>query len=311
MIRLTGYPELTLGTNYRRFLAAFAEKGHDNARAVLRGLDAMDSGVSSSFELTYTGTEEWQGRTLQLRINRLHLSGRSLATVSRQDITDTIEVRRLREQVSSSVLEGQAEERRRFARELHDSTGQLLTGIGLLLAELEAHSPGTDTDGIVHELRDLVREAQQEIRSISYLAHPPALGSMGLVQATKSLVEGFGRRAGLRASFELLGLAAPLEQAADAALYRVVQEGLANVHRHSKASSVRVALIFRRFGAHVLIADDGVGAARERFTGTEGVGLSSMNSRLNDIGGRMSVWRLNPGTAVVASVPLPSPKRSA
>jgi signal transduction histidine kinase len=134
---------------------------------------------------------------------------------------------------------------------------------------------------------------------------------MGLVQATKSLVEGFGRRAGLRASFELLGLAAPLEQAADAALYRIVQEGLANVHRHSKASSVRVALIFRRFAAHVLIADDGVGAARERFTGTEGVGLSSMNSRLNDIGGRMSVWRLNPGTAVVASVPLPSPKRSA
>jgi signal transduction histidine kinase len=304
MIRLTGYPELTVGTNYRAFLASFSSKGHANASVVLRGLDAIDAGETSSFEHIYAGTEEWAGRTLQLRINRLHLHRRSLATVARQDITDAIELRRLREEVSSSVLDGQAEERRRFARELHDSAGQLLTGIGLLLTNLEAKSPASDTAGTVRELRDLVVEAQQEIRAISYLAHPPALETMGLAQATRSLVQGFGRRAGLQASFEQHGIAERLSHAAEIAFYRIVQEALANVHRHSNASRVRVTLIFRPRATHLVIADDGVGVAREKVDGMDGVGLSGMRSRLKEIDGRLSVRRLDPGTVVVGSLPL-------
>ena len=199
----------------------------------------------------------------------------------------------------------------RLGRELHDSTAQLLTSIGLLLGLLEHRSPNQETSSLVEELQDLVREAQQEIRSISYLAHPPALQKLGLTGALKSLVEGFARRAGLDASFEVHGEALPVGQAAEGMIYRMAQEALSNVHRHAHAARVSLLLCFRRTTAHLVIADDGVGISPDIIEGAggAGVGLASMRERLAEVAGRMSVRRLSPGTAIVASVPV-SPAHS-
>src|SRR4029079_2746724 len=132
-----GYSELSPGTKHRRFLRTFTGKGGENAAAVLAGIDAIERNETNSYDLTYAGIDRWEGRTLQIRINRLHIDGRTLATITRQDLTDAAELLRLRKEFTSSVMQSQVEERRRLARELHDSTAQLLTSVGLLLAALK------------------------------------------------------------------------------------------------------------------------------------------------------------------------------
>ena len=304
MVRVAGYENLKPGVDYRQFLSAFSDKGHINAQRVLGGLNEISSGTAHSFELTYSGVDRWEGRTLRVRVNRLHIAGRVVATIARQDMTASTELRRLREEFSSSVIESQAEERRRFSRELHDSTAQLLASVGVLLTTLKRQSATSEVFGIVDELQELVGEAQQEIRSISYLAHPPALEKMALPHALKTLVEGFARRTHLEMSFTVHGRRVRLAPSAESALYRVAQEAISNVHRHAGANKARVFLCFRGSFCHLLVADDGKGISRQTLAGRgrAGVGLAGMISRLSEIGGRLTVRNLAPGTVVVATV---------
>lgn len=191
-----------------------------------------------------------------------------------------------------------------MARELHDSTSQLLTGISLLLGRLERNLPDSDALGLLEEMHELVSETQQSIRSISYLAVPPSLEKLGLVGAMKSLAEGFARRTGLEISFEVQGKEVALGGAAENALYRTLQEALSNVYRHAAANLVQVALCYRDRASHLTITDDGIGISSETLagSGTAGVGLASMRTRLSEVGGRLSLRRLFAGTAVIASV---------
>jgi signal transduction histidine kinase len=305
MVKVAGYPELTQGTDYRLFLQTFAGKGHVNAEAVLRGVEAIDAGESDFFQLTYVGVEEWEGRTLQFRINRVQIDGQTLATITRYDLTDTIELQRLRQEFSSSMISGQADERRRMARELHDSTAQLLTSVGLLLGTLKREPQSPNFHFLVDEMQELLGQAQHEIRSISYLAHAPAIEKMGLVEAVRVLGDGYGRRTQLDVSFEIHGAPIRLCPSVENALYRVAQESLSNVHRHARARHVRITAVFRRTITHLLIIDDGTGIPPEAIAGGKlaGVGLAGMRSRLAEIGGRLSVRRLAQGTAIIASVP--------
>lgn len=309
MTRVAGYPELAPGIDYRDFLKTFVVRGNTNAVAILNGIAAIDVGASDSFELTYPGVDGWEGRTLQMRINRLRIEGRKLATLARQDITDSAELDRLRERFSSSVLETQVEERRRFGRELHDSTAQLLASAGLLLTVLKKQTRAIKSVEVVDELQGLIREAQHEIRSISFLCHPPALEDLSLTDALKALARGFARRTGLEVSFDRKGNPISLSHVAESALYRTAQEGLANVHRHAHAKHIRISLNFKKTTAHLVLTDDGVGISHETLAGqgNAGVGLAGMRSRLTEIGGRLSVTRLSPGTAICASVRIQKP----
>jgi signal transduction histidine kinase len=306
MVRVAGYPQLVPGTDYRDFLATFASQGHDTAAAVLKGVQEIDAGLTDTFRLTYAGVDEWEGRTIELRLNRIHIDGRALATLSRQDLTAAAQLRALQEQFSGAVLASQAEERRRFGRELHDSTAQLLTAAKLVLGNLRRKMPESDSLALLKELEGLVSEAQKEVRSVSYLAHPPALEKMKLVAALRTLVRGFGDRTGLKASFQQRGRAVRLPPATESALYRIAQESLANVHRHAKATHVQLLVIFRKSIVHLVVNDDGIGISQQtaQGAGRAGVGLSGMRSRLAEIGGRLSVRRLDPGTAFCASIPI-------
>jgi len=305
MVKVAGYADLVTGVDYRDFLETFARKGHENARTVLAGVSAIERGETDSFDFSYAGTGEWEGRTLQLRVHRLRIQGHLVATIARQDVTDSVQLRRVRQDCTAAILNSETEARQRLTRELHDSTAQLLTAIGLLLSTLKHRTRTSGTVGVMDEIQGLLRQATEEIRSMSYLAQAPDLSQSDIVQSLDALAAGFGRRAQLDISFQVRGRRRLLTPSKKTAVYRVAQEALSNVYRHAHAEQVKISLVFRRSAFHLVVADDGIGIPDEMLAGTQraGVGIGSMRSRLIEIGGRLSVRRLRPGSAIIASIP--------
>ena len=303
-----GYLEALPGHNYRDFCASKAAEGYEPAVEALAALDDIWAGRRTFWQLIYNGRENWHGRDYQISFHRIWFGGRSFISVTRFDLTEILELRRERENLTASLMEGQAIERQRMGRELHDSAAQLLTSIGLVLGRLRQRSPEPESLILVEEVQGLLAEAHREIRSISYIAHPPSLTKLGLAHAVKLLVEGFGRRIGLEMSFDIRGHPGRMTETAETAVYRLAQEALSNVHRHAHATRVRLLLCFRESATHFIVADDGIGISRETLAGEEcdGVGLASMRSRLKEVGGRLSIRVLSPGTAIIATVPAAS-----
>lgn len=213
--------------------------------------------------------------------------------------------------LSQQLLRVQDEERRKVARDLHDSTGQTLTAlkisVAILQRKLENDKPTYDElSGIAH----LVDEAIQEIRTTSYLLHPPMLDESGFASAAQWYVEGFAKRSGMKVRMELAPQVQRLPDTMEVALFRVLQEGLTNVHRHSGASQVDVHF---RQEAHVVtleVRDYGCGMPREWLTEMgppvqdSGVGLAGMRERLNELKGRLEIEAADPGTRLRAIVPV-------
>ena len=299
-----GYQTLEPGCNYRDFCNAMAAEGYPPAVEARAGLNDICSGKRDSWELIYNGRDNWSRRDFRIAFHRMQVGEKRMISVTRLDVTELVELRRAREEVGQSIMETQGIERQRLARELHDSTAQSLVAVSLLLGRLK-HQAGEESLALVNELEGLVGEAQQEIRSISYLAHPPALSDLGLLGAMKCLVGGFGRRTNLLATFDVIGDPVPLSPAAESTLYRIVQEGLSNVHRHAAATRVRVLLCFRSSMTHLIISDDGTGVSDRTLAelARTGVGIASMRARLSELGGRLSIRRLLPGIAVAVSLP--------
>ena len=308
-----GYLEALPGCSYRDFCASKAAEGYEPAAEAVAALDDIWSGKRSFWQLIYNGRENWRGRDYQISFHRISFGGHSFISVTRFDLTEILELRRTRDDLTASLMEGQAIERQRMGRELHDSASQPLAAIGLVLARLKQRSPGPETLAMVEEMQELLAEVHREIRSISYLAHPPSLKKLGLAHAVKLLIEGFGRRTGLEASFDILGDPRQMTEAAETAVYRLAQEALSNVHRHAQATRVRMLLCFRRLTTHFIVADDGIGMPHASIATEEceGVGLASMRSRLSEVGGRLSIQALSPGTAIIASVPAASQEHPA
>ena len=304
---LYDYYDLLPGTNYLSFCQSKAEEGHTAAGMVARGIAEIDAGTKDSYRFVYHGSDRWEGHAFQLCINRLEIGGQTLATITRYDVTELVQLRRLREGFSHSLIEGQAEERRRIAGEVHDSTMQLLAGLGLSLGQLKRTRKSNTTVEIIADMEQLLGEAQREIRSISYLAHPPLLKELGLANALRELVGGFGRRTGLRVALQIDEEPGDCWRTAEIRLYRVIQEALSNIHRHAHATDAAVVLTVRRELVHVVVVDNGIGMPDQI---RQGVGLSSMKQRIVEFGGRLTLRRASPGTILIASVPWQSQIRS-
>jgi len=296
---LYGYSELQPGSNYLDFCRDRAAEGHKPAGLAVDGILKMEREGEDSFHYVYHGKDRWEGHSFQLRVNRLQISGRRLATITRYDVTELVGLRQMREGFSQSLLEGQADERRRIAREIHDSTQQMLVGIGLALGELRRTEVHDSALGVVGAIEDLLNDVQNEIRAISYLAHPPLLKELGLSEALTVLANGFGRRAGLNVSVHVDPAAAGFPAVAGA-LYRFVQEALSNVHHHARATEASIGIFVRRSMIHAVVVDNGIGMPEHVQLG---VGVPSMRSRLVELGGRMAMRRRSPGTALIASLP--------
>jgi len=214
-------------------------------------------------------------------------------------------------ELAGSVLTAQDQERRRIARELHDSTGQNLIAASMLLGRVRNMLP--DSGGsAASQLDDTLRQSIDEVRTLSYLLHPPLLDEAGLELALRHYVDGFSQRSGIAVHLDVAPDVTRLPSDVELALFRVVQEALTNVSRHSGSATARIDL--RRATAKgkaivvLSIADAGKGIVRRASLGTrrsrhDGVGLASMRERLRQIGGRLELQSEVGRTVVTAVVP--------
>jgi len=211
---------------------------------------------------------------------------------------------------SRRLYQSQDDERRRIARELHDSTGQKLAVLGIKLSEAERAIPALacKSDGILSECTSLTRSIADEIRTLSYLLHPPLLDECGLSTAIHWYVDGINRRNGLHVDVEIPANLRRLSEDAELAIFRIVQASLTNVHLHSKARAATVRLEPFPNALVVEIRDDGQGIPdgvmiHSSRTKSVGVGITGMRERAEELGGRLEIETSGDGTTVKATIP--------
>ena len=214
--------------------------------------------------------------------------------------------------LSQRLLKVQDEERRRVARDLHDSTGQTLAALKMGIAVLEERLKQNQcTSDVLSEIAALADQAIQEIRTTSYLLHPPLLDEAGFNSAAQWYVDGFGKRSGIRVRLDLATKRERLPIAIETALFRVLQESLTNVHRHSGALEVSIRFQYQAETVLLEIRDCGRGIPMERLTrlreasSETGVGLAGMRERLTELNGKLEIESDRHGTSLRAIVPLP------
>jgi len=214
--------------------------------------------------------------------------------------------------VTGRLLHLQDEERRRLARELHDGAGQYLAALAMNLTSLAA-----DIDRIskssakVSDSVSLVNSMSTDIRTISYLLHPPLLDEAGLAPALQWYIEGFIERSKIAVDLDLPRNLDRLPRDLETAIFRLVQECLTNVHRHSGSDVARIRLHRSSDEIRVEVEDEGRGLPSEKETelssgGTPGVGIRGMRERFRQLGGTLEIASRgnHPGTIVTATLPL-------
>jgi signal transduction histidine kinase len=214
--------------------------------------------------------------------------------------------------LSGRLLRLQDEERRRLARELHDSTGQLLAAIqlNLTVASQEAASTNGNLKRWLNETDQLAKQAIGEVRTMSYLLHPPMLDEAGLVHALKWYVEGFAQRSQVDVKLDLPIALDRLPTEVELTIFRIVQEALANIRRHSGSRAAEIALTANSTEVKLLIRDYGKGISshavdsNNAFGKKAGVGIQGMRERVMQLGGTLMIRTADPGTIVEASIPL-------
>lgn len=208
--------------------------------------------------------------------------------------------------LASRIQRVQDEERRGIARELHDSVGQLLAAITMNLAALrkEANYLSSPHSALLDDSAVMVAQVSKEIRTISHLLHPPLLDVAGLSSAIRWYVDGFSQRSRIRVDLDLPADLGRLSTDVEIAVFRVVQECLTNVYRHSGCDSCSVELKRDENGLQIAIRDTGHGMPKTiQGTTSSGVGIRGMQERLVQLGGTLDISSTESGTVVIASLP--------
>jgi len=225
----------------------------------------------------------------------------------------TIELKQAEEsarQLGAQVLKMQDDERKRIARELHDSIGQIAALLNLNLGRLGGTAKLTQGEAeILSDAKQLAQGLVHEVRTISHLLHPPLLEEMGLPSALTWYVEGFSKRSEIVTCVEIAPDFGRLPAECEIAIFRIVQEALTNVHRHSGSKRATVRLTAEPANVRVEILDEGKGIPiekRRNFAGggAMGVGLRGMRERVAQLGGVMDLRSSDAGTTVSATFPV-------
>jgi PAS domain S-box-containing protein len=228
------------------------------------------------------------------------------------NITERKQAEEALHQLSTRLLQLQDEERRRLGRELHDSLAQSVLAVNLNLAQAAQTSSSLSERGrnFLAEARRLLQEMSREIRTLSYLLHPPLLDELGLVSAIKEYAEGFSDRSGVELGLDLQTGFGRLSQEAETALFRIVQESLTNIQRHSGSPTATIRLRGDSACVTLDVADRGRGMdknviERGKGSGTRlGVGILGMRERMTQLGGTLEIASNSSGTTVRVSIPL-------
>ena len=228
------------------------------------------------------------------------------------DITDLKRAEERIRALSSRLMRLQDDERRHISRELHDSLGQYLTSIkiNLELVKRESASIGERHRALLVESSETLERCVQEVRSVSYLLHPPLLDELGLLAALRWYAAGFSERSGVEVNLNTPRQFSRLSPEFELAVFRIMQESLTNAQRHSQCTTVWVTLSEHNDRAEICITDNGIGIPEgviERIKegkAIEGIGLRGMYERVRELGGRLDIESSPMGTAVWCVLPL-------
>ena len=307
-------PDDVLGTPVSKVFGEAGKQAETVLQEVFRsGLPVLDREVSAKLPgpgeprhwlVNYFPIREEGGAVTQVGVTAVDVTARRNA----EDALRTL---------SGRLLGIQDQERRRIARELHDSLGQYLAGLKIAIDMLGSRS--TQKDPLLMECTDILGRAISETRTLSHLLHPPLLDEAGFASAASWFVAGFSQRSGIPVSLDLPQDLQRLPDVVEIALFRVLQESLTNVHRHSRAKSAEISVDADAEQVTIEIRDHGRGMPPhiirqiEAETSKLGVGLAGMRERIHELGGSFTVSSSDRGTTVRASIPLgidhPTPVR--
>ena len=241
------------------------------------------------------------GLETQVRVRTRELEQRNAEVVQQSE--------QLRE-LSNRLVQTQDDERRRIARELHDSAGQLLTALGLNLSSItELARQNLPLDKPIEDCHALIQQLSKEIRTMSYLLHPPLLDENGLSEAIRWYVQGLMERSDLQIELGISQNFGRLPREMELSVFRIVQECLTNIHRHSDSKTATIRLSRRAEGVSLEIQDSGGGISVEKLAGIRaqrsGVGITGMRERVRHFGGALDIQSDATGTKILVELPVP------
>jgi len=194
---------------------------------------------------------------------------------------------------------------------LHDGLGQELAAAKMMMDGILEKNPAQSNRRAAKDASETINRAIQQVRSLSHLLHPPLLDEVGLLSAVRWYLDGLTKRSGIETSLDVQPAAFPrLGAELETAIFRIIQEALTNVYRHSGAQKAWVTLLQRENGVAVTIRDDGKGIespVAELRPGSIGIGIGGMSQRAKEFGGELRLANLTPGTLVEVAVPFLSP----
>lgn len=267
----------------------------------------------------------WEGELVHLRKDgrRIHVAsrqvlqhdqtGRTLGVLEiNRDITSRKDAEEALRNLSGRLLQLQDEERRRIARELHDSTGQSLAALVIHLSAVSARITEIDSTAaeMLREAIDLSQKASDETRTLSYLLYPPTLDHAGLRSALEWYIDGFTQRSKVKVDLDVSIGQERLAEIVERTLFRIVQESLTNIFRHSGSNTASVRITRGSGIVRLEVADNGKGipddvlAALNSSGGQLGVGIRGMRERIRQLGGWLQVKSRPDGTTIISSLPV-------
>jgi PAS domain S-box-containing protein len=261
---------------------------------------------ATSFEWLHRRLDNGVDFPAEVGLSSINDGGTVLALAVVHDVTARKRAEHDLQLLSAELMRSQDEERRRIGRDLHDSTGQTLAALELSLAQLmhDAGSAVADRRKLLEHCANLAKQCSAEIRTASYLLHPPLLDDLGLLSALRWLADGFRRRSTIEVRLDLPDTMERLHRDEELCLFRVAQEALTNVHRHAASPWVTIRLKVESTSVMLEIEDAGRGILRADDFGalasapSLGVGLAGMRERMRQMGGTLSVESTSSGTRV-------------
>ncbi len=247
-----------------------------------------------------------QGLEAQVRIRTRELEQRNAEVLQQSE-----QLRGL----SNRLVKTQDEERRRISRELHDSAGQILTALGLNLANIsELARQNPPVDAAVADSHALIQQLNKEIRTLSYLLHPPLLDENGLSEAIHWYAQGLMERSDLKIELAVPQDFGRLPAEMELSVFRIVQECLTNIHRHANSKAAIIRLSRTAAAVSLEIQDAGKGMSAEKLAEIQaqrsGVGITGMRERVRHFGGTMDVQSNGKGAKILVTLPVPMPAAS-